>query len=111
MAWKRERSIHVGGKEWQYKIGGFVAIRSPEGKTTYVKKWDFAKIMFLKLVRVEGRDGEEAFDVEIKPSDVQRYIERHILKIPKRKANDGKGRVADKPVRDPRGQDGGGAKG
>lgn len=109
MAWKRERSLHIDGKEWKYKIGGHVAIRSPEGETSFVGRWDFMKIMALKLTL--DKDGHPV--AEIHPSDVQRYIERHILKKArkgkKKGKKDGSQRMAEVPMRDSRGQGGGAA--
>jgi hypothetical protein len=107
--------MHVDGKEWQYKIGGFVAIRSPEGETTYIKKWDFMKIMSIKpILAWDDQQGENVMKFPVQPSDVKRYIEQHILKKKfkrnkKKERFDGSRRMAKVPVCDPDGQGGDGA--
>jgi len=107
MAWKKERSINVGGKEWHYKIGGSVAIRSPEGKATFIKLFDFMKIMSIKpIVVMDDVLGDFVTKFPIHPSDIQRYIEKHILKVKNKEKRSGS-RMAKVSVRDASGQRGG----
>jgi hypothetical protein len=77
MAWKGERNLHIDGKIWKYKIGSSIAIKSPEGESFFVKFFDFLRIMSIGFLLTDG--------LEAKPSDVKRYIEKHILKNKKDK--------------------------
>ena len=104
MAWKKERSINVGGKEWHYKIGGSVAIRSPEGKATFIKLFDFMKIMLIKpIVVMDDVLGDFVTKFPVHPSDIQRYIEKHILKIKNKEKRSGS-QMAKVPMRNTGGQ-------
>ena len=113
MAWKRERSIHVDNREWHYVVGGSVAIRSPEGKASFIGLYDFMKVMAIKPILEIDDDGEPFPKFPVHPSDVKRYIERHILKKKfkkdkRKERSDGSRRVAEVPVRDSDGQGGNG---
>jgi hypothetical protein len=113
MAWKRERSVHVDGKEWHYAIGGSVAIRSPEGRASFIGLYDFMKVMSIRPIMVMGDECEPIAKFPVQPSDVKRYIERHILKKKfkkdkRKERSDGSRRVAEVPVRDSDGQGGNG---
>ena len=111
MAWKRERSLHVDNKEWHYVIGGSVAIRSPDGKASFISLYDFMKIMLIKPILVwDDRQEKNVTKFPVQPSDVKHYIEKYILKKKsnknkgKKEKSDGSRRVAEVPMRDPNGQ-------
>jgi len=115
MAWKRERSVHVDDREWHYVVGGSVAIRSPEGKASFIGLYDFMKVMSIKPILEMDDDGEPFPKFPVQPSDVKRYIEQHILKKKfkrnkKKEKPNGSRRMAEISVRDPdrQGRDGGG---